>query len=201
MKLEDATNNPQIRAFVNDGKLHLSASHNDGKITQFYLNSGAVWNESNGSYSYDFSSYSTLTLIGNGQAWVGHDAAGNCYLSIQGNSSFGQLGSAQVNSGFWLPAIPRASTPSWSGDFEAGTAKTINMNRASTGFTHTVQYSFGSVGMTTIATGVTDNVSWTPPLSLLQQIPNSGYRDWETDRKSTRLNSSHRSLSRMPSSA
>ena len=27
------------------------------------------------------------------------------------------------------------------------------------------------------------------------------YRDWETDRKSTRLNSSHSSLSRMPSSA
>ena len=27
------------------------------------------------------------------------------------------------------------------------------------------------------------------------------YCDWETDRKSTRLNSSHRSLSRMPSSA
>ena len=30
---------------------------------------------------------------------------------------------------------------------------------------------------------------------------NRSYRDWETDRKSTRLNSSHRSLSRMPSSA
>ena len=30
---------------------------------------------------------------------------------------------------------------------------------------------------------------------------NQLYRDWETDRKSTRLNSSHRSLSRMPSSA
>ena len=29
----------------------------------------------------------------------------------------------------------------------------------------------------------------------------NAYRDWETDRKSTRLNSSHRSLSRMPSSA
>ena len=29
----------------------------------------------------------------------------------------------------------------------------------------------------------------------------AGYRDWETDRKSTRLNSSHRSLARMPSSA
>ena len=29
----------------------------------------------------------------------------------------------------------------------------------------------------------------------------SNYRDWETDRKSTRLNSSHSGESRMPSSA
>ena len=29
----------------------------------------------------------------------------------------------------------------------------------------------------------------------------AGYRDWETDRKSTRLNSSHEFVSRMPSSA
>ena len=29
----------------------------------------------------------------------------------------------------------------------------------------------------------------------------SAYRDWETDRKSTRLNSSHEFVSRMPSSA
>ena len=42
--------------------------------------------------------------------------------------------------------------------------------------------------------------SWqeNPTLSLAHQ---NRYRDWETDRKSTRLNSSHRSLSRMPSSA
>ena len=30
---------------------------------------------------------------------------------------------------------------------------------------------------------------------------NPAYRDWETDRKSTRLNSSHITRSRMPSSA
>ena len=30
---------------------------------------------------------------------------------------------------------------------------------------------------------------------------NTNYRDWETDRKSTRLNSSHEIPSRMPSSA
>ena len=31
--------------------------------------------------------------------------------------------------------------------------------------------------------------------------PTAEYRDWETDRKSTRLNSSHSAKSRMPSSA
>ena len=45
-------------------------------------------------------------------------------------------------------------------------------------------------------------------LKVIEAIPHvisadmhKTYRDWETDRKSTRLNSSHRSLSRMPSSA
>ena len=38
--------------------------------------------------------------------------------------------------------------------------------------------------------------------TIISWLYNEGdYRDWETDRKSTRLNSSHRSLSRMPSSA
>ena len=32
-------------------------------------------------------------------------------------------------------------------------------------------------------------------------INRTDYRDWETDRKSTRLNSSHEFVSRMPSSA
>ena len=33
------------------------------------------------------------------------------------------------------------------------------------------------------------------------QFSKDSYRDWETDRKSTRLNSSHITRSRMPSSA
>ena len=39
------------------------------------------------------------------------------------------------------------------------------------------------------------------PLRLLWKSAPSAYRDWETDRKSTRLNSSHSAKSRMPSSA
>ena len=36
---------------------------------------------------------------------------------------------------------------------------------------------------------------------VLPQYDINEYRDWETDRKSTRLNSSHSAKSRMPSSA
>ena len=40
-----------------------------------------------------------------------------------------------------------------------------------------------------------------PPWNELDPQAQTAYRDWETDRKSTRLNSSHLKLSRMPSSA
>ena len=39
------------------------------------------------------------------------------------------------------------------------------------------------------------------PKALKMTGESKGYRDWETDRKSTRLNSSHSAKSRMPSSA
>ena len=39
------------------------------------------------------------------------------------------------------------------------------------------------------------------PLSTIRVTAPVPYRDWETDRKSTRLNSSHEFVSRMPSSA
>ena len=38
-------------------------------------------------------------------------------------------------------------------------------------------------------------------LAITQDVSGAAYRDWETDRKSTRLNSSHSGESRMPSSA
>ena len=40
-----------------------------------------------------------------------------------------------------------------------------------------------------------------PRIWIAILVHDSGYRDWETDRKSTRLNSSHSAKSRMPSSA
>ena len=64
-----------------------------------------------------------------------------------------------------------ASVPTVSaGTVALGTAVTISTNRASTAATHTLLFSFGST-TETIATGVTDSVSWTPPLSLASELP------------------------------
>ena len=52
----------------------------------------------------------------------------------------------------------------------------------------------GNQILRTVCPGCSSKNSQTPPTS-------EKYRDWETDRKSTRLNSSHLKLSRMPSSA
>ena len=51
-----------------------------------------------------------------------------------------------------------------------GSAVTISTNRASTAATHTLLYSFGNASGT-IATGVTDSCSWTPPASLASEVP------------------------------
>ena len=64
-------------------------------------------------------------------------------------------------------------------------------------------WKFDGIRDQSIATKLFDmsvNMGVGTAVKMLQRILGA-YRDWETDRKSTRLNSSHRSLSRMPSSA
>jgi hypothetical protein len=129
---------------------------------------GPAWN-------YDFRNSSTTPkLIMSGSRTVGHNSDGTLTISFSGAAnSASSIGSAGTNSGsLGLTTIPRTSNVTLSsGTFEAGSAVTINTNRASTSFTHTAAFSFGST-TGTIATGVATSVAWTPPLSLLTQIPN-----------------------------
>lgn len=75
-----------------------------------------------------------------------------------------------------LNTIPRASQPTLSASStEIGKSVTINTNRASSSFTHTLTYAFGSASGT-IATGVGASTSWTLPTSLLNQIPSATSR-------------------------
>ena len=54
-----------------------------------------------------------------------------------------------------------------------GSAGTITITRASSSFTHTLTYSFGNTSGTIVTKTSNTSVSWTPPLTLANQIPNS----------------------------
>ena len=55
---------------------------------------------------------------------------------------------------------------------EMGKAVTINTPAVNSAYRHTLRYAFGSASGT-IATGIASSVSWTPPVSLANQIPSA----------------------------
>ena len=71
-----------------------------------------------------------------------------------------------------LDSIPRASSVSMP-ETAMGSAGTITISRASSSFTHTLTYTFGTAKGTIATKTTATSVSWTPPLSLANQIPNA----------------------------
>lgn len=71
-----------------------------------------------------------------------------------------------------LDSIPRASGISMNAGTLGSTA-TITISRASSSFTHTITYKFGSAAGTIAAKTSETSVSWTPALTLGNQIPNT----------------------------
>lgn len=69
-----------------------------------------------------------------------------------------------------LDSIARASTVSAS-NVAMGSATTIAISRASSSFTHTLTYTFGNTTGTIATKTTATSVSWTPPLTLANQIP------------------------------
>ena len=66
-----------------------------------------------------------------------------------------------------------ATQPSLSAStVEMGKSVTINTPAVSNAYRHTLRYAFGSASGT-IATGIASSVSWTPPVSLANQIPSA----------------------------
>lgn len=55
---------------------------------------------------------------------------------------------------------------------EMGKSVTINTPAVNSAYRHTLRYAFGSASGT-IATGIVSSVSWTPPVSLANQIPSA----------------------------
>ena len=70
-----------------------------------------------------------------------------------------------------LTTIPRASSVSCS-TADIGSNATISISRASSSFTHTLTYSFGSLTGTIATKTSSTSVSWTIPTTFYAQIPN-----------------------------
>lgn len=71
-----------------------------------------------------------------------------------------------------LDSIPRASSISMASG-TLGSASTITISRASSAFTHTLKYSFGGVSGTIVTKTTSTSISWTPLLTLANQIPDA----------------------------
>lgn len=128
-----------------------------------------------GPFTHNFSGQSIgyTILLGSGTTSVTHNSNGAKSISVSASAYSTVWGSASTGGTFTMTTIPRASTPTFSANpTAAGSSVTINTNRADSSFTHTIEYSIGSASGT-IATGVGASTSWTPPLSLLNEIPNS----------------------------
>lgn len=93
-------------------------------------------------------------------------------FQIRATLSGTYYGTISASANITLDSIPRASSVS-AGNMTMGTAGKININRASSSFTHTLTYSFGNTSGTIATKTTATSVSWTPALSLASQIPNA----------------------------
>lgn len=107
---------------------------------------------------------------------ISHNSNGEKNLPISARISHAVFSTSTNSWTYGLSDIPRTSKPSLSASsVNYGSAVTINTNRASSSFTHTLRYAWnGRTG--TIATGVGASHSWIVPTSFMNYI---------TDRTST----------------
>lgn len=129
---------------------------------------------SNVHYSYPIweTSGEEYTLA-SGSSTISHNADGTKTLPISCtfNPNNGLHGTITVSASLSLTTIPRSSSVSVSAGV-IGSSVTININRQSSSFKHTVRYAWaGKSG--TIATNVDTSTSWTIPLDFANDIPNS----------------------------
>lgn len=116
--------------------------------------------------------------LGSVQFRVGHNTDGTKSAGISLSSNMSNISYSTLNfgnaSGSWshgLATIPRSSSVSV-GSGVIGSAVTININRQSSSFKHTVRYHWGNKSGT-IASNVDTSTTWTIPLDFANDIPNS----------------------------
>lgn len=151
---------------VNDWSLSINA-RSDNKVT---IDGTAQ------TYASPAISSTGTHLLGTVTQTVNHGSDGSKSLTmsavfyIRATLSGTYYESITASANITLDSIARASGVSAS-NVAMGSATTIAISRASSSFTHTLTYAFGSATGTIAAKTTSTSVSWTPPLTLASQIP------------------------------
>lgn len=167
-----------------DGGAYTSSKSMSATISFLAENSsGASLGSATGSCSFDFrgDATKTATPLTYSNLEISHNADGTRTVYISLTLKITETSLKQTKT--WtdtleLTTIPRATTPTFSSDsVNMGSQVTINLNRASSNFTHKLSYDFGTLSNQTSGLGASTNVgtstTFTPPLNLANQVPNS----------------------------
>lgn len=110
-------------------------------------------------------------VIASGSTTIAHNADGTKSFSLSCQAGVYTYAVSVTASGtHTLNTIPRASSVSAT-NVNMGSATKIAISRASSSFTHTLTYKFGSSTGTIVSKTTSTSVSWTPAMSLANQIP------------------------------
>ena len=150
------------------GAYNLDASGNTVKMT---VNGKQVVNKS---MAMDFRNKATVQLA----SWTGaisHGSDGSKKLDCSGSFSISgssYLSGGSISCSIQLESIPRATKPTLSASTVAlGSAVTINISPAVSGWTHNIYYRIGTGDWVRFATDVKSNYSWTVPLTIANSYP------------------------------
>lgn len=116
--------------------------------------------------------YNTTEVLYEGTHTITHNADGTKSINISYNYNTGiSAGNIQESRTLKLSAVPRKSNVSCANG-DIGSNVKINIDRASTDFTHTLKYSFKGLTGTIATKTANTEVNWTIPTSFYAKIPN-----------------------------
>lgn len=119
----------------------------------------------------------TTTVLYSGRHTIYHNSDGSKSISVTAGfdlntSTYGWM---YQNKDLQLTTIPRASTLE-KPDLTIGVESILTIKSASSSFTHSLTYTIGSATETIYNKSPYHRVRWTPPQSLLSQIPDGSYK-------------------------
>jgi hypothetical protein len=150
-----------------------SSASKDWSVTvngKTYSGSNSFGNMGSGATKTMASGSTTITHNADGSKQFSYSFSQEFAITFNGSSikTISGSGSGTLNT------IARASSFTLSSSsLDMGGTQTVNITRASSSFTHTIAYTFGSNTTTVTTKNTSTGISFTLPVSLASQIPNS----------------------------